>query len=92
MQHYAAFHQRLHCCTVYTLTNSEDPDEMQHNSSGSTLKWLKSYPEKYNSFLLIYNPGAQWLSGRVLDSRPKGQRLSLTGVTALWSLSKTHLS
>ena len=28
--------------------------------------------------------GAQWLSGRVLDS-------SLTGVTALWSLSKTHL-
>ena len=29
--------------------------------------------------------GAHWLSGRVLD-------LSLTGVTALWSLSKAHLS
>ena len=31
--------------------------------------------------------GAQWLSGRVLVSRP-----SLTGVTVLWSLSETHLS
>ena len=36
--------------------------------------------------------GAQWLSGRVLDSRPRGRGLSLTGVTAFWSLSKTHLS
>ena len=33
--------------------------------------------------------GVQWLSVRVLDSRPRGS--SLTGVTALWSLSKTHL-
>ena len=32
--------------------------------------------------------GAQWFSGRVLDSRPKDH----TGVTALWSLSKTHIS
>ena len=29
--------------------------------------------------------GAQWLSGRVLDSRPRGRGSSLTGVTALWS-------
>ena len=29
---------------------------------------------------------AQWLSGRVLDSRPRGR------ITALCSLSKTHLS
>ena len=36
--------------------------------------------------------GAQWLSGRVLDSRPRAAGSSLTGVTALWSLSKTHLS
>ena len=36
--------------------------------------------------------GAQWLSGRVLDLRPKGRGSSLTGVTALWSLRKTHLS
>ena len=35
--------------------------------------------------------GAQWLSGRVTrDRRAAGS--SLTGVTALWSLSKTHLS
>ena len=32
----------------------------------------------------------QWLSGRVLDSRQRAVGLSLTGVTALWSLSKTH--
>ena len=33
-------------------------------------------------------------SGRVLDSRQRGEAAgsSLTGVTALWSLSKTHLS
>ena len=43
-----------------------------------------------DSFFLVY--GAQWLSGRVLDSRPKGRGSSLTGVTGLWSLSKTHLS
>ena len=36
--------------------------------------------------------GAQWLSGRVLDSRPRVAGSSLTGVTAFWSLSKTHLS
>ena len=27
--------------------------------------------------------GVQWLSGRVLDSRPRGRGLSLTGVTVL---------
>ena len=36
--------------------------------------------------------GAQWLSGRVLDLRLKGRGLSLTDLTALWSLGKTHLS
>ena len=45
--------------------------------------------------------GAQWLSGRVLDLRPSDPGFephrchsgsSLTGITALWSLSKTHLS
>ena len=34
--------------------------------------------------------GAQWLSGRVLDSRPKCRGFNLTSVNALWSLSKTH--
>ena len=32
------------------------------------------------------------LSGRVFDSRPRGRGSSLTGVTVLWSFSKTHLS
>ena len=40
----------------------------------------------------FYHVGAQWLSGRVLDSRPRAAGSSLHGVTALWSLSKTHLS
>ena len=38
------------------------------------------------------NRGEQWLSGRELDSRPRGCGFERTGVTALWSLSKTHLS
>ena len=36
--------------------------------------------------------GAQWLSGRVLEWDWGAAGSSLTGVTALWSLSKTHLS
>ena len=50
------------------------------------------------SFLVekLYNKtvmGAQWLSGRVLDSRPRGRGFEPhRRVTALWSLSKTHLS
>ena len=41
---------------------------------------------------LIRVLGAQWLSGRVLDLRPRGHGFEPPGVTALWSLSKTHLS
>ena len=37
----------------------------------------------------MQHEGAQWLSGRVLDLRAKGRG---SGVTSLWSLSKTHLS
>ena len=36
--------------------------------------------------------GAQWLSGRVLVRDRRAAGSSLTGVTALLSLSKTHLS
>ena len=36
--------------------------------------------------------GGQWLSGRGLTRNRGAAGLSLTGVTALWSLSKTHLS
>ena len=43
--------------------------------------------------MFMYEPahenlvGAQWLSGRVLDSRPRAAGLSLACVTVLWSLS-----
>ena len=47
---------------------------------------------KVSTTMSLINAGAQWLSGRVLDSRPRGRGSSLTSVTALWSLSKTHLS
>ena len=36
--------------------------------------------------------GAQWLSGRVLDSRPRGSGFEPHWRHCLWSLSKTHLS
>ena len=45
-----------------------------------------------NCKLKNFSNGAQWLSGRVLDSDRRAAGSSLTGVTALWSLSKTHLS
>ena len=45
---------------------------------------LYTFSDRDNSQKTV-SKGAQWLSGRALDS-------SLTGVTALWSLSKTHLS
>ena len=35
---------------------------------------------------------SEWLSGRMLDSRPRATGSNLTGVTVLWSMSKTHLS
>ena len=46
----------------------------------------------FTSMVYRFYLGAQWLSGRVLDLRPRGRGFSLTGVTALWSLGKTHLS
>ena len=39
-----------------------------------------------------FNKTGREHSGRVLDSRNRGRGPSLTDVTALWSLSKTHLS
>ena len=43
-------------------------------------------------FYFNLDSGEQWFSGRVLDLRPGAVGSSLTGVTALCSLSKTHLS
>ena len=41
---------------------------------------------------LLGKSGAQWLSGRVLDSRPKGRGFEPHGRHCVVSLSKTHLS
>ena len=56
----------------------------------------RTYNYKYRPYLnLLVKPrikGAQWLSGRMLDSRPRAAGSSLTGVTALRSLRMAHLS
>ena len=49
-----------------------------------------SIPLHHWSVRLSGKLGAQWLSDRVLDSRPKGRGFEPHPVTALWSLSKTH--
>ena len=54
------------------------------NVSGA---YLLNYLRQESQILCVdasWDEGAQWLSGRVLDS-------SLTVVTALWSLSKTFI-
>ena len=58
------------------LANSEHPNEMQH----------------YNASFHLGLWGAQWLSGRVLDSRPKGCGFEPHRCHYVISLSKTQLS
>ena len=41
---------------------------------------------------LLAREGAQWLSARVLDSRPRGCRFEPHRYHCVVSLSKTHLS
>ena len=58
---------------IGTLANDEDPVEMQHDAAfhqglHSLLRQNRS-SEKETEFFF---EGAQWLSGRVLDSRPRG--------------------
>ena len=52
-----------------SLVNSEDPDEMQHYAA---------FHQGLHCLLIFKEPswteGVQWLSGRVLDSRPRGRR------------------
>ena len=53
----------------------------------STLQKLKHFHSVYNS--LRFKVLMQWLSGRVLDSRPRAAGSSLTGVTALCPRART---
>ena len=63
------------------------------------MKWLCLFKTPLDTFTANFYRGygtcnsnisvaPQWLSGRVLDSRPRCRGLTTTGVTALWSLSK----
>ena len=69
MQHYAAFHQGLHCL------QSECDQEIPHSQTAD-----QPMRKRYRTFTVTRHPkdnkskaikGAQWLSGRVLDSRPR---------------------
>ena len=46
----------------------------------------------YFAILIAIYTGAQWLSGRVFDSRPKGHGFEPNRRHCVVSLSKTHLS
>ena len=62
----------------FVLANSADSDEMQH----------------YVAFYLGLHclpMGAQWLSGRVLDSRPKGRGFEPHRCHCVVSLSRTFI-
>ena len=68
-----------------TLANSEDPDEMPHNAAFHLgLNCLLRQNRKKNNIVL----GAQWLSGRVLDSRPRGRGFEPHRHHCVVSLSK----
>ena len=74
----------------FSLANSADPDEMLHHAAFHLgLHGLPKY-----LFAGIQNEKEE-RSGSVVEclTRDRGAAgLGLTGVTALWSLSKTHLS
>ena len=45
------------------------------------------FKDIFQGLYFFFSMGVQWLSGRVLESDS-----TLTSITVLWSLSKTHLS
>ena len=55
---------------------------------------LRSYGDRATASGLYTTPwiGAQWLSGRVLDSRPRGREFEPHRRHCVVSLSKAHLS
>ena len=55
---------------VFALANSAGPDEVPHNAAFHL--GLHCLPKYIFIGLCPQRMGAQWLSGRVLDSRPRG--------------------
>ena len=83
---------------------SMNSDQNAHSSTASDLslplfplkEWSDQGLHPQTTFLVETNymnlEGAQWLSGRVLDSRPKGRGFEPHRRHCVVSLSKTHLS
>ena len=66
-------------------TNSHKTSDQENNLSKATSSQMVAKLERTDN---KYSEGAQWLSGRVLDSRPKGRRLEPHRRHCFVSLSK----
>ena len=76
----------------FDLENCADPEEMAHYEAFN-LHCLKKY--LFSGFWSSNGISLLELCGSVVECLTRDRRavgLSLTGVTAMWSLSKTHLS
>ena len=86
-----------YCLFLHTCIKLEQDDLYTHNVPSQvfwnqTSKGVKlelSYISIPNLWRVIYS-GAQWLSGRVLDSRQRGRRFEPHWCHCIVSLSKTH--
>ena len=79
--------------TTVTRSTIVEIFQMSHKTAVSHIRCLPVYLRLHQyKGKLRCNFKAQWLRGRVLDSRQRAAGSSLTGVTALWSFSKTHFS
>ena len=80
--------------SVEELSDNEAAEkENIENFEGTSQKAETARARVANKVKIIRNlMGAQWLSGRVLDSRPRGPRFEPHGCHCVVSLSNTHLS
>ena len=88
---------RRHCDTVVSLSKNLNPSLVlvQPRKFGpfitERLLMGRKKSNQANTFKgIIEITGAQWLSGRVLDSRPKGRGFEPHRRHCVVSLSKTH--
>ena len=72
--------------SIYSYWDSSFDDELLENKVAMNLL----YVQVRNSLYLFM--GAQWLSGRVLDSRPRGCRYEPHRCHCVVVLEQTHLS
>ena len=94
MKHSAAFHLCLHCLQKYLVYGVSRYNIGLKYSVCSSIENWKSADEKKNmqNYPACRIKGAQWLSGRVLDSRTRGRGFEPQRRRCVVSLSKTHLS